>query len=168
MHSYYYGERYLCAGGSCKSSPQAENRVHLRPHYVHLRKKRIKRRKEPVWRSSTALRAYPDDRLVDGGGTLPRFVERGDPRKPIITIPLTLYGFGNGDDANEGCPERRRDGREHGEHKADKARRCSRSTEPLRDRRRDMLQLHPAAALLSPRARGPRPACAGRSPRAGA
>jgi hypothetical protein len=31
-----------------------------------------------------------------------------------------------------------------------------------------MLQLHPAAAFLSPRAPGPRPACAGRSPLAGA
>jgi hypothetical protein len=30
-----------------------------------------------------------------------------------------------------------------------------------------MLQLHPPAAFLSPRAPGPRPACAGRSPRAG-
>jgi hypothetical protein len=26
---YYYGEGNLCAGGSCKSSPQAENRVHV-------------------------------------------------------------------------------------------------------------------------------------------
>jgi hypothetical protein len=24
------------------------------------------------------------------------------PRKPIITIPITLYGYGNGDDAEEG------------------------------------------------------------------
>jgi hypothetical protein len=31
-----------------------------------------------------------------------------------------------------------------------------------------MLQLHPAAAFRSPRAPGPRPACPGRSPRAGA
>ncbi len=31
-----------------------------------------------------------------------------------------------------------------------------------------MLQLHPAAAFLSPRAPGPRPACPGWSPRAGA
>ena len=43
------------------------------------------------------------------------------PTKPIITIPITLYGYGNGDDAEEGGPERRRDGREHGEHKRDKA-----------------------------------------------
>jgi hypothetical protein len=54
------------------------------------------------------------------------------PTKAIITIPITLYGYGNGDDAEEGGPERRRDGREHREHKRDKARRCSRPTEPLR------------------------------------
>jgi hypothetical protein len=59
-------------------------------------------------------------------------------------------------------------GREHGEHKADKARRCSRLVRPLGDRKRDILQLHPAAASRSPRAPGPRPACPGRSPRAGA
>jgi hypothetical protein len=59
-------------------------------------------------------------------------------------------------------------GREHGEYKRDKVRRCSRLVRPLGDRRRDMLQLHSAAASRSPRAPGPRPACAGRSPRAGA
>jgi hypothetical protein len=48
------------------------------------------------------------------------------PTKAIITIPITLYGYGNGDDAEEGGPESWRDGREHGEHKADKARRCRR------------------------------------------
>src|SRR5918995_6237048 len=54
------------------------------------------------------------------------------PTKAIITIPITLYGCGNGDDAEEGDPERRRDGREHGERKCDKARRCRRPTGPLR------------------------------------
>ena len=54
------------------------------------------------------------------------------PTKAIITIPITLYGYGNGDDAEEGGADRRRDGREHREHKRDKARRCSRPTEPLR------------------------------------
>jgi hypothetical protein len=53
------------------------------------------------------------------------------PTKAIITIPITLYGYGDGDDSEEGGPERRRDGREHGERKCDKARRCSRSTRPL-------------------------------------
>ena len=90
------------------------------------------------------------------------------PTKAIITIPITLYGYGNGDDAEEGGPERRRDGREHGEHKRDKARRCSRLVRPLGDRKRDMLRLHPPAASRSPRAPGPRPACAGRSSHAGA
>jgi hypothetical protein len=57
-------------------------------------------------------------------------------------------------------------GREYREHKCDKARRCSRLVRPLGDRRSDMLQLHPAAESRSPRAPDPRPACAGRSPRA--
>src|SRR5918995_6271544 len=57
-------------------------------------------------------------------------------------------------------------GREYGEHKRDKGRRCSRLVRSLGDRRRDMLQLHPAAASCSPRAPGPRPACAGQPPRA--
>ena len=59
-------------------------------------------------------------------------------------------------------------GQEYGERKRDKARRCSRLVRPLGDSKRDMLQLHPAAASRSPRAPDPRPACAGRSPRAGA
>ena len=88
------------------------------------------------------------------------------PTKAIITIPITLYGYGNGDNAEEGGPERRRDRREHGKHKADKARRCRRLVRPLGDRKRDMLQLHPAAESRSPRAPNPSPACAGRSPRA--
>jgi hypothetical protein len=48
-----------------------------------------------------------------------------------ITIPITLYGCGNGDDAEDGGHDRRRDGQEHGEHKRDKARRCSRPARPL-------------------------------------
>jgi hypothetical protein len=28
------------------------------------------------------------------------------PTKTIITIPITLYGYGNGDDAEEGAPRR--------------------------------------------------------------
>src|SRR5829696_8137671 len=56
--------------------------------------------------------------------------------------------------------------RQHEERKRDKARRCSRLVRPLGDSRRDMLQLHSAAESRSPRAPDPRPACAGRSPRA--
>jgi hypothetical protein len=63
------------------------------------------------------------------------------PTKPIITIPITLYGYGNGDDAEEGGPERRRDGLEAEGNKRDKACRCSRLVRPLGDRKRDMLQL---------------------------
>jgi hypothetical protein len=56
-------------------------------------------------------------------------------------------------------------GQEHGEHKADKARRCSRLVWPVGDRKRDILPLHSAAASRSPRAPGPRPVCAGQPPR---
>jgi hypothetical protein len=51
--------------------------------------------------------------------------------KAIITIPITLYGYGNGDDAEEGGPERQRDGREHGENERDNGHRCTRPTGPL-------------------------------------
>jgi hypothetical protein len=57
-------------------------------------------------------------------------------------------------------------GREQWERKCDKARRCSRLVQPLGDRKRDMLQLHPAAASRSPHAPDPRLACPGRTPRA--
>ena len=47
------------------------------------------------------------------------------PTEPIITIPIAIYGYGNGDDTREGGPERWCDGREHVEHKAVKERcRC--------------------------------------------
>ena len=57
------------------------------------------------------------------------------PTKSIITIPITLYGYGNGDDAEEGVPRGGVMDRKHGEHKRDKARRCSRPTRPLGDRK---------------------------------
>ncbi len=78
------------------------------------------------------------------------------PTKAIITIPITLYGYGNGDDAEEGGPDRRRDGREHGEHKRDKARRCSRPARPLGasiaqpPRSRLILPAPPCSVGLSP------------------
>jgi hypothetical protein len=90
------------------------------------------------------------------------------PTKAIITIPITLYGCGNGDNAEEGGSRETARWAGHGEHKRDKARRCSRLVRPLGDRKRDMFQLHPAAAFRSPRAPGPRQACAGRTPLAGA
>jgi hypothetical protein len=56
---------------------------------------------------------------------VPGLSNMATPTKAIITIPITLYGYGNGDDAEDGGPERRRDGQEHGEHKRDKERcRC--------------------------------------------
>ena len=66
----------------------------------------------------------------------------------------------------KGLPRDGAMGRRPKERKGDKARRCSRLVRPLGDGERDMLQLHPPAASRSPRAPGPRPACAGRSPRA--
>ena len=58
---------------------------------MQLRKKRNKSKKEPVWRSQLALRAYPDDRLVDRGGTRPRFVERGYPPQTLSSPSQSLY-----------------------------------------------------------------------------
>ncbi len=153
---YLHREGNLCAGGSCKSSPQAESRV----HYSCARSVRSATRCQ-LSVPQLAFRAYPDDRLEDRGGARPRFVERVHLRGPIITIPITLYGYGNGDDAEEGVPRDGAMGREHGENERDKVRRCSRSTRPLGDRKRDMLQLHPATESRSPRAPDPRPACAG-------
>jgi hypothetical protein len=49
----------------------------------------------------------------------------------------------------KGVPDRRRNGREHREYKRDKTRRYSPLGRPLGDRKRDMLQLHPAAARFS-------------------
>ena len=49
--------------------------------------------------------------------------------KPIITIPITLYGYGNGDDTRKGVPRAARWAGAWG-HKCDKARRCSRLVRP--------------------------------------
>ena len=128
---YFYGEGNLYAG-----SPVSDHQS-LRTECTYSRTTRSCARSV---RSATrrqlsvpqlALRAYPDDRLEDRGGVRPRFVERGHPHKSIITIPITLYGYGNGDNAEEGGPERRRDEREHRERKCDKVRRCSRPARPL-------------------------------------
>src|ERR687889_1010632 len=104
---------------------------------MQLRKKRNKSNKEPVWRCSTGASGL----LKMTAWRIEVAPVRGlsnvaTPTKAIITIPITLYGYGNGDDAEEGGPKGRRDGREHGEHKADKARRCGRSTRPLGDRKK--------------------------------
>jgi hypothetical protein len=56
---YYYGEETLCAGGSCKSSPESESRVCPPSRLMQLRKKRNKSKKEPVWRSSTGASGLP-------------------------------------------------------------------------------------------------------------
>ena len=122
--------------GSCKSSPQAESRV----HYSCARSVRSATRRQ-LSVPQLALRAYPDDRLEDRGGARPRFVERVHLRGPIITIPITLYGYGNGD-AEEGVPS---DGAMGREHERDKVGRCSRLVRPLGDRKRDMLQLQSLA-----------------------
>jgi hypothetical protein len=37
----------------------SENRVHAQPPHAQLRKKRIKSKKEPVWRSSTGTSGLP-------------------------------------------------------------------------------------------------------------
>jgi hypothetical protein len=144
----------------CNSSPESKNRVYLQPHHVHLRKKRNKSNKEPVWRSSTGASGLPSWRSAGSRWPLSQICQRRiPPTKPIITIPITIYGYGNGDDAKERGPERWCAGRERGEYKRDKGRCCSRLVRPLGDRKKDMLRLHPAAASRSPRAPDPRPAC---------
>ena len=82
-----------------------------------------------------ALRAYPDDRLEDRGGTRPRFVERGSPTKLSSPSQSLYMDMAMVIMQKKGGPERRRDEREHGEHKRDKALRCSRLVRPLGDRR---------------------------------
>ena len=57
--TYYDGESDLCAEGSCKSSPESENRVCTPSGLMQLRKKRNKSKKEPVWRSSTGASRSP-------------------------------------------------------------------------------------------------------------
>jgi hypothetical protein len=162
------GEQPVCRG-SRKSSPQSDNRVHLQPHHAQLRKKRNKREKEPVWRSSTGASGLPR-RRSGGSRWRPSQVcrtwlppqERSSPSQSLyMDMGMVMM-------PKKGGPERRRDGLEAEGNKRDKTRRCSRLVRPLGDGRRDMLGLHPAAASRSPRAPGPRPACAGRSPRAGA
>ena len=66
----------------------------------------------------------------------PDLLNVATPTKAIITIATSIYRYGNGDDAEEGGPKRRRDGREHREYKRDKARRCSRLVRPLGDRKK--------------------------------
>jgi hypothetical protein len=153
--------------GICKSSPESENRVCTPSLLRQPRKKRLKRRKEPVWRSSTGAWGLPRRR---SGGLRwhPSQICRTwlPPQKLSSPSPSLYMAMGMVMIREKEDPDRRRDGREHVERKCDKARRCSRLVRPLGDRRRDMLRLHPAAASRSPRAPGPRPACAGRSPRA--
>jgi hypothetical protein len=57
-----YGEGSLNAGGSCKSSPQAESRVCTPSRLMQLRKKRKKHNKQPVWRPSTGASGLPSRR----------------------------------------------------------------------------------------------------------
>ena len=117
---------------------------------TQLRKKRNKRKKEPVWRSSTGasgLLKMTAWRIEVA--PFPGLSNVASPTKAIITIPITLYGYGNGDDAEEGGSKGSAMSREYGEHKCDKVRRCSRLVWPLGDRKRDMLQLHPAAVRFS-------------------
>jgi hypothetical protein len=63
------------------------------------------------------------------------------PTKAIITIPITLYGYGYGDDAEEGGPRGMCNGQEYREYKRDKARRCSRLVRPLEQFSKRMVPL---------------------------
>jgi hypothetical protein len=61
---------------------------------------------------------------------IPGLSNVASPTKAIITIPITLYGYGNGDDAEEGVPRGGVMDRKYGEHKRDKGRHCSRADWP--------------------------------------
>ena len=70
------------------------------------------------------------------------------PTKPIITIPTSIYGYGNGDDAEEWGSRGMRD--EPGR-TCDKARRCSRLVRPLEQFSKRMVPLvetHRVQSLL--------------------
>ena len=53
------GRETLVCRGSCKSSPESENRVCTHSRLTQLRKKRNKSKKDPVWRSSTGASGLP-------------------------------------------------------------------------------------------------------------
>ena len=114
------------AGNPVSHPPESESRVCTPSGLMQLRKKRNKSKKEPVWRSSTGAsgllrRTAWRIEVVP----VPGMSNVATSTKAIITIPITLYGYGNGDDAEEGAPERRRDWREPEECKCDKERcRC--------------------------------------------
>ena len=75
---------------------------------TQLRKKRDDKSKRCQWGiTQLALRVHPDDALEDRGSTLPNSSNVATPTKPIITIPTSIYGYGNGDDAEEGVPRER-------------------------------------------------------------
>jgi hypothetical protein len=66
---------------------------------MQLRKKRNKTKKEPVWRSSTGasgLLKMTAWRIEVA--PVPDLSNVATSTKAIITIPITLYGYGNGDD----------------------------------------------------------------------
>jgi hypothetical protein len=100
-----WGEKPLCGWESCKSSPSAREPSALQPHHAQLRKKRIKSNKEPVWRCSTGASGLPRRRSGGSRWHLSQDLSNvASPTKAIITIPITLYGYGNGDDAEGGVP----------------------------------------------------------------
>src|SRR5918995_6684188 len=73
---------------------------------MQLRKKRNKSKKEPAWRSSTGASGLLKMTAWRGEvAPVPGLSNVATPTKAIITIPITLYGYGNGDDAEEGGPE---------------------------------------------------------------
>ena len=75
---------------------------------MYLRKKRNKRKKvhqvSPL--HNKALLAHPDYALgIEVAPFLQVRQTQIYPRKPIITIPTSIQGYGDGDDAQEGLPE---------------------------------------------------------------
>jgi hypothetical protein len=80
--------------------------VHLQPHHAQLRKKRKRARTSQCGVPQLALRALTQMTAWRiEVAPIPDLSNVASPTKAIITIPITLYGYGNGDDAEEGGPE---------------------------------------------------------------
>jgi hypothetical protein len=122
-----YGEGNLCAGDPVSHHHRLRTECARPAASCSCARSVIRATRSQCGVPQLALRAYAVDALEDRSGTRPRFVERGYPTKAIITIPITLYGYGNGDDAEEGVPRGGLMGGSMESTSATKGRRCSRA-----------------------------------------
>jgi hypothetical protein len=93
-----WGEKPVCRG-SCKPPPESESRV----HHSCARSVRSARRSHcGVPQLALGLTQTTAWRIEVA--PVPGLSNVATPTKDIITIPITLYGYGNGDDAEGGLP----------------------------------------------------------------